>query len=110
MGVEVFHSISGGGASPVKGQMVSVHCTGYIEASGVKFWSTKDPGQKVFSFKIGMGRVIKGWDEGVAQMKVGGRASLVCSPDFAYGAAGFPAWGIPPNAVLRFEIELLRVD
>eukprot|EP01104_Vermistella_antarctica_P018951 TRINITY_DN7213_c0_g1_i1.p2 TRINITY_DN7213_c0_g1~~TRINITY_DN7213_c0_g1_i1.p2 ORF type:complete len:119 (-),score=12.31 TRINITY_DN7213_c0_g1_i1:55-390(-) len=99
-----------GGASPQKGQEVTVHCTGVVQATGKKFWSTKDPGQKTFSFNIGLGNVIKGWDEGVMSMRVGDHAKLTCSPDYAYGASGFPAWGIPPNAVLIFEIELLSVQ
>ena len=62
---------------------------------------------KVFSFNIGKGEVIKGWDEGVATMQVGETAVLTATADYAYGANGFPAWGIPPNATLLFEIELL---
>jgi FKBP-type peptidyl-prolyl cis-trans isomerase len=69
--------------------------------------STKDPGQKTFSFTIGRGEVIKGWDEGVAQMQVGEFATLTVSSDYGYGDAGFPAWGIPGKATLLFQIELL---
>uniref|UniRef100_A0A9I9DI13 peptidylprolyl isomerase n=1 Tax=Cucumis melo TaxID=3656 RepID=A0A9I9DI13_CUCME len=72
--------------------------------------STKDPGQKPFSFKIGQGAVIKGWDEGVLGMQVGEVARLRCSPDYAYGPSGFPAWGIQPNSVLVFEIEVLSAQ
>ncbi len=96
-----------GAAKPVKGQVVTVHCTGTVQATGKKFWSTTDPGQKAFSFTIGKGEVIKGWDEGVATMQVGETAVLTATADYAYGAGGFPAWGIPPNATLLFEIELL---
>ncbi len=79
-----------------------------LPRAGKKFWSTKDPGQQKFSFTIGQGQVIKGWDEGVLTMKTGEAASFVMSPDYGYGAGGFPAWGIPPNAHLQFDIELLE--
>jgi FKBP-type peptidyl-prolyl cis-trans isomerase len=72
--------------------------------------STKDPGQRVFSFKIGLGQVIRGWDEGVAQMQLGSHATLIATEDYAYGRSGFPDWGIPPSATLRFEIELLQIQ
>ena len=75
----------------------------------VPFWSTKDPGQKAFSFTIGLGQVIKAWDEGVMTMTVGEVARIKCTPDYGYGAGGFPAWGIMPNSVLLFEIEVLSV-
>ncbi|XWS54546.1 hypothetical protein CRYUN_Cryun10bG0098300 [Craigia yunnanensis] len=75
-----------------------------------KFWSTKDKGQQPFSFQIGKGSVIKGWDEGVMGMQVGEVARLRCSPDYAYGAGGFPAWRIRPNSVLDFEIEVLSLQ
>nr|GMD02743.1 peptidyl-prolyl cis-trans isomerase FKBP12 [Ipomoea batatas] len=71
------------------------------------FSSTKDPGQQPFSFQIGHGKVIKGWDEGVMGMQIGEVARLRCSPDYGYGSSGFPAWGIQPNSVLVFEIEVL---
>ncbi|KAF8411377.1 hypothetical protein HHK36_003926 [Tetracentron sinense] len=71
---------------------------------------TKDPGQKPFTFQIGQGSVIKGWDEGVMGMQVGEVAHLQCSPDYAYGPSGFPAWGIQPNTVLVFEIEVLSLQ
>ncbi|KAL2455245.1 Peptidyl-prolyl cis-trans isomerase FKBP12 [Abeliophyllum distichum] len=70
---------------------------------------TKDPGQKPFSFQIGQGKVIKGWDEGVLGMQVGEVARLRCTPDYGYGPSGFPAWGIQPNSVLIFEIEVLSL-
>lgn len=71
--------------------------------------STKDPGQEPFAFQVGLGQVIKGWDEGVLGMKLGESARLTCSPDYAYGARGFPAWGIQPNSTLIFEIEVLKI-
>nr|XP_011461003.1 PREDICTED: peptidyl-prolyl cis-trans isomerase FKBP12 [Fragaria vesca subsp. vesca] len=111
MGVEKQVLRAGTGPKPVAGQKVTVHCTGYGKNGDLnqKFWSTKDPGQQPFTFKIGQGSVIKGWDEGVIGMQVGEVARLRCSPDYAYGPSGFPAWGIQPNSVLVFEIELLRV-
>ena len=69
--------------------------------------ATKDPGQTTFTFTVGMGQVIKGWDEGVLTMSQGEISKLTCSPDYAYGSGGFPAWGIMPNSELVFEIELL---
>ena len=73
----------------------------------LKFWSTKDEGQKPFTFTIGHGLVIKGWDQGVLTMRVGEIARILCTPDFGYGPDGFPAWGIMPNSTLAFEIEVL---
>jgi len=102
----------GNGPSPRAGQTVTVHCTGYGKNNNLSmpFWSTKDPGQKPFSFQIGLGRVIKAWDEGVATMKIGEIARITATPDYAYGANGFPAWGIMPNATLIFEIEVLSIN
>ncbi|KAL6513136.1 Peptidyl-prolyl cis-trans isomerase fkbp12 [Orobanche gracilis] len=102
----------GTGPKPVVDQNVTVHCTGYGKNGDLsqKFWSTKDPQQKPFSFVIGKGKVIKGWDEGVLDMQVGEVARLRCSPDYAYGQGGFPAWGIQPNSVLEFEIEVLSAE
>ncbi|KAL7501124.1 hypothetical protein ACHAWT_010875 [Skeletonema menzelii] len=100
---------AGTGAMPRRGQEVTVHCTGYGKNNNLaeKFWSTKDPGQKPFTFSVGLGQVIKGWDEGVIGMQLGEIAKIHCSPDYAYGAGGFPAWGIMPNSELVFEIEVL---
>lgn len=96
----------GDGASPDKGQTAVVHYTGWL-TDGTKFDSSVDRKQP-FSFQVGRGMVIKGWDEGVASMKVGGKRKLIIPPDLGYGAAG--AGGvIPPNATLVFEVELLEV-
>ncbi len=97
----------GTGAQPRAGQTAVVHYTGWLP-DGTKFDSSKDRGQP-FSFPLGQGRVIKGWDEGVATMRVGGTRRLVIPPDLGYGARG--AGGvIPPNAELVFEVELLKIQ
>jgi peptidylprolyl isomerase len=96
----------GNGPSPQPGQTVTVHYTGWLD-DGKKFDSSLDRGQP-FEFPLGQGRVIKGWDEGVATMKVGGNRRLVIPPALGYGAQGFPG-AIPPNSRLTFEVELLGV-
>ncbi|HEY0582005.1 MAG TPA: FKBP-type peptidyl-prolyl cis-trans isomerase [Chloroflexota bacterium] len=96
----------GTGAEAQAGKTVSVHYTGWL-TDGTKFDSSRDRNQP-FSFPLGRGQVIKGWDEGVAGMKVGGKRTLTIPPDLGYGARG--AGGvIPPNATLKFEVELLDV-
>jgi FKBP-type peptidyl-prolyl cis-trans isomerase len=108
MGVTVDTIKPGDGKTfPKKGQTVSVHYIGTL-LNGNKFDSSRDRG-KPFKFKIGEGQVIKGWDEGVAQMSVGQTAKLTCSPDYAYGSAGAGSV-IPPNATLQFEVELLGLE
>jgi len=100
----------GTGASPKRGQIAVVHYTGWLYkngAKGEKFDSSVDRGEP-FEFPVGMGRVIRGWDEGVGTMKVGGKRTLIIPPALGYGAAG--AGGvIPPNATLIFDVELLAV-
>ncbi len=96
----------GDGAEAKKGQNVEVHYTGWL-TDGKKFDSSLDRKQ-AFKFPLGAGKVIKGWDEGVAGMKVGGKRKLTIPPDLAYGASGFGNV-IPANATLIFEVELLAV-
>ncbi|MBE9007879.1 FKBP-type peptidyl-prolyl cis-trans isomerase [Fortiea sp. LEGE XX443] len=96
----------GTGATPESGQTVVVHYTGTLE-NGTKFDSSRDR-NRPFSFTIGIGQVIKGWDEGLSTMKVGGRRQLIIPADLGYGSRG--AGGvIPPNATLLFDVELLEV-
>jgi peptidylprolyl isomerase len=106
-GLQYKDIIIGTGATPLKGQKVTVHYTGTLE-SGKKFDSSVDRGQP-FQFKLGVGQVIKGWDEGLSTMKVGGRRQLVIPADLGYGnqAVGNV---IPANATLVFDVELISVE
>lgn len=105
-GLKYSDQVVGTGVEAVAGKTVSVHYTGWL-ASGQKFDSSVDRGQP-FSFPLGAGRVIKGWDEGVQGMKVGGKRKLTIPSELGYGLRG--AGGvIPPNATLIFDIELLGV-
>ncbi len=106
-GLQYIDLVEGTGAIPQTGQTVQVHYTGTLE-DGTKFDSSRDR-NRPFSFRIGVGQVIRGWDEGVASMRVGGRRQLIIPPDLGYGARG--AGGvIPPNATLIFDVELLRIS
>jgi FKBP-type peptidyl-prolyl cis-trans isomerase len=95
----------GTGAVAEAGKNVSVHYTGWL-MNGTKFDSSRDRGQP-FSFPLGAGRVIKGWDEGVAGMRVGGKRTLIIPPDLGYGSRA--TGPIPANSTLKFEVELLDV-
>ncbi|KAG9017046.1 FK506 binding protein proline rotamase rapamycin-binding protein [Tulasnella sp. 427] len=93
---------------PKAGDTVSIHYVGTLVPSGQKFDSSRDRNIP-FQTMIGIGQVIKGWDEGVPQLSLGQKAILTCTPDYAYGASGFPPV-IPPNSTLRFEVELLKIN
>jgi peptidylprolyl isomerase len=109
-GLKMTDTVVGTGATPRRGQTCVMHYTGWLYqngAKGKKFDSSVDRGQP-FEFPIGLQRVIPGWDEGVATMKVGGKRTLIIPPELGYGSRG--AGGvIPPNATLIFEVELLDV-
>src|SRR5215208_6195086 len=105
--------VAGSGSEAVAGRRVTVHYTGWLydqsaaDHKGKKFDSSRDRGEP-FSFRLGASEVIRGWDEGVAGMKVGGRRTLSIPPDYGYGARG-AGGAIPPNATLLFDVELLDV-
>mgnify|MGYP001256810066 CR=1 FL=1 len=109
-GLQFIDTTVGTGAEATVGALVSVHYTGWLYTNGVKgakFDSSKDRNDP-FDFPLGAGHVIKGWDEGVQGMKVGGARTLVIPPELGYGARG--AGGvIPPNATLMFDVELLAI-
>lgn len=105
-GLIIEELVAGTGATAAAGQRVSVHYTGWL-TTGMKFDSSKDRNDP-FEFRLGAGQVIRGWDEGVQGMKVGGSRKLTIPPELAYGARG--AGGvIPPHATLVFEVELLGI-
>lgn len=109
-GLQYEDTAPGNGAAAKAGDTCAMHYTGWLwldGAKGQKFDSSLDRG-KPFSFKLGAGQVIRGWDEGVAGLKIGGKRSLLIPPELGYGARG--AGGvIPPNATLLFEVELLEL-
>ena len=109
-GLQYEDTKEGSGASPKTGQTCVMHYTGWLwenKTKGKKFDSSVDRGQP-FEFPLGQGRVIKGWDEGVATMKIGGKRTLLIPPGLGYGARG-AGGAIPPNATLLFEVELIGV-
>ena len=110
-GLRIEDTVTGSGQSPATGDTCVMHYTGWLYVNGEKgrkFDSSHDR-REPFRFAIGVGQVIKGWDEGVATMKPGGHRTLIIPPALGYGARG--AGGvIPPNATLLFEVELLGVE
>jgi peptidylprolyl isomerase len=106
-GLKYYDLKKGKGAPPKSGQRVSVHYTGWL-TDGKKFDSSRDRGEP-FSFELGTGQVIKGWDEGVGSMNIGGKRQLHIPPQLGYGERGFGGL-IPPNATLIFDVELVSVN
>ncbi len=110
-GLHYIDNVVGDGAEAAAGQHVSVHYTGWLYQDGeqgAKFDSSRDRND-AFDFALGAGMVIKGWDEGVQGMKIGGQRTLIIPPELGYGARG--AGGvIPPNATLKFDVELLGLE
>jgi len=110
-GLQIIDTKVGTGASPRTGQTCVMHYTGWLYANGQKgkkFDSSVDRGEP-FEFPIGTGRVIKGWDEGVSTMKVGGKRTLIIPPALGYGGRDVGGGLIPPNSTLAFDVELLGV-
>jgi len=101
--------VKGNGVKPKKNDTVTVHYTGTLETPEGKVFDSSRTRGTPFTFKLGVGHVIRGWDEGVAQMSVGERALLTCPPDYAYGPRGFPPV-IPANSTLVFDVELLKIN
>ncbi|KAG0701395.1 peptidyl-prolyl cis-trans isomerase [Suillus ampliporus] len=108
MGVTIHTITPGDGVTfPKRGDTVTIHYVGTLD-NGTVFDSSRDR-KDPFVTQIGVGKVIKGWDEGVPQLSVGQKAVLTASSDFAYGARGFPPV-IPPHSTLKFEVELLKIN
>lgn len=106
-GLQITDTTTGSGPEALSGKVLTVHYSGFLQ-NGTKFDSSLDRGQP-FRFRLGEGMVIRGWDEGMVGMKVGGKRKLVIPPAMGYGERGAGA-AIPPNSTLVFEVELLAVD
>ena len=106
-GLQYIEIEEGTGPAPQPGDRVQVHYSGTLE-DGTPFDNSYSRGEP-FTFELGAGQVIKGWDEGIAMMKVGGKATLIIPPHLAYGERGFPPV-IPQNATLHFDVELVGIE
>ena len=104
--IEYIEIEEGSGAKPQRGQKVAVHYVGTL-ADGTEFDNSLNRGQPI-QFQLGVGRVIPGWDQGIALMREGGKATLIIPPELAYGKRGSPG-AIPPNATLTFDVELVKI-
>lgn len=100
----------GTGRRPVRGQEATVQCDGYLQDKMKKFWSTRDKYGKPYKFRVGCGKVIKGWDDGVLKMRLGEKARLTITGRMGYGMEGYPAWGIPSMATLLMDIEIVHIS
>lgn len=107
-GLQYIEVKPGVGNTPQQGQTVIVHYTGTL-SDGRQFDSSRDR-KEPFKFKLGAGQVIKGWDEGISTMKVGGQRKLIIPPELGYGASGAGGGVIPPNATLNFDVELIGIE
>ena len=107
-GLKYYDVVAGNGATPQAGQYCTVHYTGWL-TDGKKFDSSRD-NNRPYKFLLGRGKVIKGWDEGIATMRVGGTRTLIIPPELAYGDKGTGGGLIPPNSTLIFQVELLGIE
>lgn len=108
-GLIIVDNVVGEGLEAEKYDILTVNYTGKLE-DGTVFDSSKNPGRDPFRFTVGLGQVIKGWDEGFVGMKIGGTRTLTIPSEMGYGVRGTPDGAIPPNATLIFEVELLEVE
>ena len=105
--VQYYDLVEGYGNMPIIGETLVVNYTGWLQSDGTKFDSSLNPGRTPYEFQLGLGTVIKGWDDGLTNIRVGGKRLLIIPPSMAYGEEG--TGSIPPNATLIFEVDLLEI-